>query len=330
MPDPRWFPALVTGGSGFVGAGLVRRLAGLAAGLSPAADGPAPVHVLLRDPGAAWRLADLLPRLAVHRCDLADREAVTGAVAAIRPRAVFHLAAAGAHARGAGLRGMAEANLIGTLNLLEAAADAGAQVFVNAGSSSEYGRKRAPMRETDPAEPATLYALTKTAQTNLCRALSIARQLDAVTIRLFSVYGPGEKPEALIPAAVRAIRAGVELRLGDPDAAHDFLYLDDAVDALLPLDRFQGLRGEIFNAGTGVQSTNRQVVEAVQEALGHKGNLAWRAFPPREGDSPVWVADPAAAASRLGWRATVPLRDGIARTAAWMAERQDRYGPPAR
>src|SRR5688500_7874751 len=127
----RFDPVLVTGSSGFVGACVVHEL--VRRGQQ--------VHVLLRGGSRPWRLAGLLPQLTVHRADLTDAAATRAVVRAARPRAVLHLAAYGAYESQADARAILQTNILGTYNLLEASADEGVEVFVNTGSSSEYGFK---------------------------------------------------------------------------------------------------------------------------------------------------------------------------------------------
>ena len=136
-------PVLVTGASGFVGACVVREL--VARGRE--------VHILLRRDSQTWRLDDLHDQVIVHRASLIDAEATRAVVLDVRPRAVLHLAAHGAYESQADAPGILQTNILGTYHLLAASAEAGVKVFVNACSSSEYGFKARPMKETDRLEP---------------------------------------------------------------------------------------------------------------------------------------------------------------------------------
>jgi nucleoside-diphosphate-sugar epimerase len=301
---------LVTGGGGFVGGSVVRRL--LAGG--------ADVHVLLRDDAGLWRLAGVADRVTLHRADLADAGAVRAIVDGIAPAHVFHLATHGAYERQSDPRRILETNVIGSCNLLEASAGAGVSVFVNVGSSSEYGLRREPMREDARLEPNSVYAVAKAAQTHLASLFARRGPMTAVTFRLFSVYGPWEEPERLLPTLIRRARAGEPLEMTSPDTARDFVYVDDVVDALVDVDRMPSVSGEVFNLGSGVQSTLRDVVAAVQAAVGSRSEVKWGAMPARHWDTDRWQADVAKAKAALAWSPRHTLREGVGRMAAWMAE----------
>jgi nucleoside-diphosphate-sugar epimerase len=304
-------PVLVTGAGGFLGANVVRRLLA----------GSSDVHVLLKDDADPWRLAGVRDRVTLHSVDLVDGDAVRRAFERVAPASVFHLATHGAYEHQADARRILETNVLGSAHVLDAAAAAGTAVFVNAGSSSEYGLKRQPMREDDRLEPNSVYAVAKAAQTHLAALHARRGPMAVVTFRLFSVYGPWEEPTRLMPTLLRRARAGEPLEMASPETARDFVYVDDVVDALVDVGRFPAVTGEVFNLGTGVESTLRDVVSAVQAAVGGGSEVKWGAMPARHWDTDRWRADVTRARAALGWSARTTLADGVARMAAWMAER---------
>jgi nucleoside-diphosphate-sugar epimerase len=312
-----WDPVLVTGGSGFVGACAVHELAGRGH----------EVHVLLREPARAWRLATVRQRLHIHRADLLDAAATRAIVKAVRPRAVLHLAAHGAYERQADARAILQTNVLGTWNLLEAAAEFGVPLFVNTGSSSEYGFKAEPMRETDRLEPNSFYAVAKAAQTHLCSLIAQRTSMATVVFRLFSVYGPWEEPIRLIPTMIRQARAGLPLEMVAPDVARDFVYVDDVLSILLDFPRLVGLRGEVINLGTGKETSLREVVEEVTSLLDSPSPVRWGTMAPRQWDATHWSANSSKAARLLGWAPRHSLRQGLRKTAEWMKAVGDDYGP---
>jgi nucleoside-diphosphate-sugar epimerase len=308
-------PVLVTGASGFIGCCAVRRLL---------ADG-AEVHLLLRPDADTWRLTDILDGVRVHRVDLADAGAVEAAVRKSAPGAVVHLAAYGAYEWQAESRRILETNVAGSLNLLEASLAAGVGVFVNAGSSSEYGYKKEPMRETDRLEPNSVYAVAKAAQTYLASLMAGRGDMSTTTCRLFSVYGPWEEPTRLLPTVIRRARAGLPLEMTAPDTARDFVYVDDVLDALLGFDRLRTTNGEVLNLGSGIQSTLRDVVDAVMAVVSSRSEVRWGAMAARRWDTNQWQADISKARTVLGWAPRRSLHEGIASMAEWMEKAGDAY-----
>ena len=298
---------LLTGAGGFVGAVLARRLL---------ADGHE-VHALVKSATTRWRLASIANDLRLVEVDLQDAEGVQRAASAIRPEVVYHLAAHGAYPFQTDPDGIIATNILGTWNLVKALARTDYEVFVNTGSSSEYGFKDFAMRENDLLEPNSYYAVAKCAQTLLCQHVARTEKRPITTFRLFSAYGPYEEPSRLVPTLIQRCLAGQDLSLVPPETARDFVYVDDVVDAFLCTDALAKLRGEIVNIGTGVQSTIRDVVEAIVEHTGARVELRWGAMQPRIWDSATWVADCTRAKTLLGWRAKTSLSHGLARTVAF-------------
>jgi nucleoside-diphosphate-sugar epimerase len=316
--------ALVTGAGGFLGANLVRHLA--AAGHEPVA--------LTRSREAAWRLEEVASEVPTVELDLRDTAAIGQVVATTEPQWVFHLAAHGAYSWQNDVEAMIAVNVAATAALLAAARDAEVIAFVNAGSSSEYGLKSHAPREDEWLEPNSHYAVTKATATHLT-ALAAAQGLPAVTLRLYSIYGPWEEPGRLVPALVReATRGGLPPLVG-PRTARDFVYVGDCCEALLRAAERGAPAGPgaTLNIGSGVQTRLEELVEVARGALGVAAEPQWGTMGQRGWDTNVWVSDPRAARELLDWEATTGLGDGLARTAAWLRERPrlwERYGVTSR
>lgn len=298
---------LVTGAAGFVGAVLTRRLL---------ADGHV-VHTLFKSTTAQWRLAGVEDDLQQHEADLRDEDSLRKVIASIRPEVIYHLATHGAYPSQTDADGIIQTNILGTWNLLKALGHSDYEVFVNSGSSSEYGFKEYAMRETDLLEPNSYYAVAKCAQTLLCQHVAQTEGRPITTFRLFSVYGRYEEPSRLIPTLIRRCLAGQDLTLVDPDIARDFVYVDDVVDAYLRTDKLSQLRGEVINIGTGMQSPIRRVAELVLNHTGAKVTCHWGSMPARIWDAKTWVADCTKSTRLLGWRPTTMLSEGLQQTIAW-------------
>ncbi|HEY7063022.1 MAG TPA: NAD-dependent epimerase/dehydratase family protein [Chloroflexota bacterium] len=300
--------ALVTGGTGFVGANLARRLL---------ADGHE-VHLLVRRGYRDWRLADVRAALEFHEVALADADGLARAVAAIRPGWVFHLATHGAYSSQRDVQRIVDTNVVGTVNLVEACLRAGFEAFVNTGSSSEYGLKDHPPAETEWLEPNSHYAVTKAAATLYCRYTAQSRGVCLPTLRLYSVYGPYEEPTRLLPTLILRGLDGHLPPLVDPDVARDFVYVDDVVEAyLLAATCADQEPGAVYNVGTGTQTSLRQVVAVARATLGIQAEPAWGSMPNRRWDTTTWVADNRKIVRDLGWAPRYTFADGFQAFADW-------------
>ena len=299
---------IVTGGSGFVGANLVRRL------LADSHD----VHLLLRSEYASWRLEGVLERVRLHVVDLADYEKLNQTVSQIAPEWVFHLAAYGAYPDQTQVPTMVRTNVLGTVNLVEASIRAGAEVVINTGSSSEYGFRDGPPTESEPAEPNSAYAMTKLCATQLCRELALRRGALVVTLRPYSVYGPFEEPSRLIPTLVVQGLEGRLPPLADPRTCRDFVFVEDVVEAYVrTAAQAQPNQSAIFNVGSGVQSSIAEVVEMVRVILDITEEPQWGKYPDRTWDTQTWVSDSTRIRREVGWNPRFGLKEGLLAMVAW-------------
>lgn len=303
--------ALVTGAAGFVGANLVRRLL---------RDGHE-VHVLVRGPAPAWRLAGIEREIHPHETDVTDREQVRGSVGSVRPDWVFHLAAYGAYSRQADAERIVQTNVVGCMALLDACAETGVEAFVQSGSSSEYGWKGHAAREEERIEPNSVYAIAKAAATHYCQFLARQRDLNAITLRLYSIYGPFEEPTRLVPTLLAYGIRGALPPLVSPKTARDYVYVEDAVDALVSVAGAAGIaRASVYNVCSGIQTSLAGMVEHTRQILNIQAEPVWGTMPPRSWDSDIWVGDPSAMRRDTGWSATTHVRGGLERTLQWLRE----------
>jgi dolichol-phosphate mannosyltransferase len=312
---------LITGATGFVGANLARRLL---------ADGH-DVHALLRPGYQPWRIDELRDhaRFRLHVLDMTDADAVRLVARQIAPEWAFHLAVYGAYSSQTGIQQMVQTNLIATINLLDACLDAGCTAFINTGSSSEYGFKDHAPDEQAWLDPNSDYAVTKAAATHYCRRVALARSAHVVTLRLYSVYGAYEEPTRLMPRLVSLGLRGELPPLVNPDIARDYVYTDDVSAAYVLAASKAGEPGAVYNVGTGVQTTLRQVVEVARRVLGIRAEPQWGTMPDRAWDTSVWVANPARIRAALGWQPRSTFADGFAAMVAWLRgahAHHERYG----
>jgi len=302
---------LVTGASGFVGANLVRRLL---------KDGHE-AHLLLRPSHQSWRLEEIAGDVHLHEADLQDSDGVRRVVLTAQPDWVFHLAAYGAYPDQTSLPHMVATNLLGCATLVDACAETGVESFVYAGSSSEYGFKDHAAVEHEVLEPNSHYAITKAAATHYCQCVALERNLNAVTVRLYSIYGPFEEPSRLIPTLILHGLRGMLPPLASPATGRDFVYVDDAVDAMLQVAAAPSIqRGAIYNICTGVQSTLADVVAVGRKLMKISAEPVWSTMPDRSWDTDRWVGSPHRIEKEIGWRAQTMLEEGLKKTIRWFKE----------
>jgi len=308
---------LITGAAGFVGSCVARRLI---------AEGHR-IHVFLRKTTNTWRLDDVMNSIETLEIDLRDEQAVGKALRSIRPSIILHLAAHGAYSYQQDDRNILETSILGTFNLLQAASESGTRLLLNAGSSSEYGAKWNPMSEMDSLDPNRIYGVAKAAQTMLATVIGRTGRPRVVSFRLFSVYGPWDDPTKLIPRLISHACVGLPFEMSSPSIARDFVFVEDVVDALLDFNRLSDLSGEVFNLGTGVQTTFEMLVKYVAELFGSRVLVSWNESLRSPWDVDNWRADTTKANQLLHWRARHGLRDGLDLTARWIAEHRDAYVP---
>jgi UDP-glucuronate 4-epimerase len=314
---------LITGGAGFIGSHLADRRLSRGDRVTVLDD-----FNDFYDPAAKRRnVAPHMgnPRFRLVEADIRDRERVFALFEEERFDAVAHLAArAGVRPSIAQPVLYEQVNCVGTLHLLEAARSFGKPRFVFASSSSVYGiNAKVPFAEDDPiSRTVSPYATTKRAgELHVFNAHHL-HGLPAVCLRLFTVYGPRQRPEMAIARFIRSIDAGEPLPFyGDGGSSRDYTFVDDITDGLeaaLEAD----FSFEIVNLGGARPVTLRQLVEAIEAATGKKALL--ERLPDQPGDVPATFASTTKAERLLNFHARVELPEGLRRSVEWIREEQSR------
>jgi len=291
---------LVTGASSLLGVALTRRL--MAAGVE--------VHAVVRRETASARFQGLPKYPVLHIHDGAT-ESMLGIVGRIRPDIVFHLASLyGRDHAPEQVEPLVRSNVLFGTQLVEAMAKAGATRLVNAGSYFQFHGESAD-------RPLNLYAATKRAFESVLAYYADAAALDAVTLVLYDLYGPGDRRTKLTGAILECLRSGTPLRLPAEDTVLDLVYVDDAADAFVHAaglieTRPDDVRGRSFAVGSGERRRIGDIVDAFEAVLGGKVERLWGAYP-----TPARrIVEPWRGPALPGWRARVPLAEGIRRLAA--------------
>jgi UDP-glucose 4-epimerase len=301
---------LVTGGAGFIGSHVVDAFVGAGA------------DIVVLDTLTSGYRQNVNANAILLVGDVADPDTVRTAVEGAE--LVVHLAAARAV-----LRSVREplvtdrTNTAGTLTVLEAARRAGVHRVITTSSSSVYGGAEVtPTPESAPLIPRSPYAVSKLAGEHYARVYWELHGLETVTLRLFNVFGPRQRPDsayaAVIPIFLDAIRHGRPFEVhGDGKQTRDFTYIDDAVGAYLAAAEAPaaGCAGRTYNVAGGGEHSILDLVAALEKIIGAEAQpIHVRA---RAGDVRRSLADCTAATQDLGWSPRVSFTEGLSRTAAW-------------
>jgi UDP-glucose 4-epimerase len=302
---------VVTGGCGFIGSHLVRRLL---------ADGAREVVVLddLRT-GTADAVSTLGPAVTLRRLDLGTCPPAALAEALGGADGLFHFAAEKHHTSGTA-GDLLRTNVAGTSALFDAAHRAGIPRIVFASSLFAYGRTRGgPMREDEPAQPPTAYGMSKLLGERLLAHLGEGGR-GHVALRYFFVYGPRQYPglgyRSVIVRNYERLRRGETATVyGDGKQALDYVYVEDAVEAAVLAFR-RGRPGALYNVGSGTPTAIDDLVDRMIRIAGGRGTKEYR--PADETAGTCRVADLSRIAGELGYHPRVGLDEGLTRTWRWM------------
>jgi UDP-glucose 4-epimerase len=307
---------LVTGGAGFIGSNLVRFI------LEKGHD------VVVLDnfsTGKPENLAEVRDRIHLIEGDLCDREVVDGAVAGVR--AIFHQGALGSVPRSIeNPAATHNANVNGTLNVLEAARSTGVKRVVFAASSSAYGNQpRSPKHEGMVAAPISPYAASKIACEAYMQGYAAAYGLETVCLRYFNVFGPRQDPHgayaAAIPAFVSRLLHGEQpVVYGDGEQSRDFCYIANVCEAnwLAAHAPAEACDGKPMNIACGERTTLNEILALLGELLEVEVDADYQ--PARPGDVKHSLADISRARQTIGYEPLVYFPQGLRQAIGWYKE----------
>ncbi len=310
---------LVTGGAGFIGSHLTRRLLRRGDRVTVLDD-----FNDFYDPARKrHNVEELLSRddYRLVEGDIRDAALVDSTFREGRFDGVVHLAAR------AGVRPSLsepilyeDVNCIGTLRLLEAARAHGPKTFIFGSSSSVYGiNEKVPFAETDDInQPISPYATTKRTGELMCYNYHHLYGLRVACLRFFTVYGPAQRPEMAIHKFTHLLAHGEKIPMfGDGASRRDYTYIDDIVDGVVAsLDLAPDF--EVLNLGGAETTSLADLIQTIAENLGVEASID--RLPTQPGDVPITYADVTKAGRVLGYSPKVPIREGLRRFVAWYRE----------
>lgn len=316
--------ALITGAGGFIGSHLTETL--VHAGYSVSAF----LHYNSR--GAIDDLEyvapSLLKEVKIIFGDLKDPDSVRRAVKG--NEIVFHLGALiGIPYSYLNPRDVVETNVLGTLNVLEAARDCGVMRVLHTSTSEVYGTSRMEkITEEHPLQGQSPYSASKIGADKIAESYFNSYSLPVVTVRPFNTYGPRQSMRAVIPTIIGQALFQNEIQVGSLEPMRDFTFVLDTVDAFLKAAVASGLEGKTVNLGVGKTITIGNILErillltgAVNKRVIQKENRAR----PRKSEVMRLCSDNSLAETLLGWGPTTSLDQGLEQTIRWVEANKERY-----
>jgi dTDP-glucose 4,6-dehydratase len=313
----------VTGAGGFIGGHVVERLV---------RDG-ARVRAMCRynsrnERGTLdWLQPNVVAEVEVVLGELRDLESVATAIDG--SEIVLHLGAQIAIPYSyVNPRDFFEVNVLGTLNVAQAALRHDVQRVVHTSTSEVYGTAQSvPITEAHPLEPQSPYAASKVAADKLMDSYHRSFELPVCVLRPFNTYGPRQSARAIIPTIISQALAGSTLRLGSLHPRRDLTYVEDTAAAFVAAATSDGAVGRTIQLGTNHDVSVGDLVDMVSEVLGRELTVETDPERVRPDKSEVGrlISGPALAREVLGWEPRVDLREGLARTIDWIERNVHRY-----
>lgn len=306
-------PILIVGSGGFIGAHFLFQL------LRHRSD----VFGLVRSKDLGWRLqvsppgADLSNHLRIG--DITDKADIKTVIERLRPQVTFNLSAYGAYERQNDSHKIHEVNYLGLLNLIEVLQEVGCHALVQAGSSSEYGLNAAAPKEDAPLAPNSHYAVSKGAAALLIKYFGVMHGFPCANLRLYSIYGPWEDRNRLIPALINRALEGKYPSFVNREISRDFVYIDDCLRAFVRAASTvcRNQRGSSVNICAGQKVTLETLALTAREVFQIQAEPSFGGMPPRRWDLTEWYGTGELAAREMNWRPRVDLKTGLRLTADW-------------
>jgi dTDP-glucose 4,6-dehydratase len=318
--DLRGQKVLVTGAGGFIGSHLAERLL-----VSEGCNVKAFVHYNSR--GSWGNLEELDPQtiseLEVVTGDIRDPFAVADAVSGCS--VIFHLCALIAIPYSyQAPQSYTTTNVLGTVNVLQAARKMDVQRIVHTSTSECYGTAAyVPIDEQHSLSTQSPYAASKVGADKVAESFHLSYGLPVATLRPFNTYGPRQSERAVIPTIVRQSLSGGPIQLGSITPTRDFTYVSDTVDGFIRLASAQDAVGRVVNVGSNSEISIADVVAIVGELTGQELviNTDRQRTRPRNSEVERLVCDNTLAAKVMGWKPTITLRQGLMKTISFWKER---------
>lgn len=308
-------PILIVGASGFIGAKLFYNLTKYRSD----------VFACSKNIKQSWRLSSADSSKLIS-LDILDFDNLKNTFERIKPQTVFNLSAYGAYSRQTDTERIHQTNYIGTLNLIRALMESGCSAFVQAGSSSEYGLNCAGPDENDQLLPNSDYAASKVGASYLVKYYGKIHNFPGVNLRLYSIFGPWEERDRLIPMLISSGLQGKYPNLVNKDISRDFVYVDDCTSAFVKaaLTACKTKPGLSINIASGKKTTLEEVAKTSQKLFNIAEDPTFGSMENRKWDLSDWFGKPDLAKEILDWEYKTSFEEGLKLNIQWEKEASEK------
>jgi nucleoside-diphosphate-sugar epimerase len=299
----------VTGGTGFIGSHLTRRLV----------DEDVSVSILTNESSSLNLINDIKNKINIFHSDVTDLDSLVKTVRKIKPALVYHLAAmVNVGTDFDVIKPLIDVNVLGTANILKATAEADSVkklVFIS--TSDVYGSSENAFAENSDLNPISPYGASKAAAEFFYRCLAAQYNIPWVILRPFIIYGEGQFLNMFIPQLIQSVLRREDFSMTGGEQTRDFLYIDDFVDACIKAGIREEANGEIINIASGEEVSLAEVAKTVLALFDYSVNIRFGALPYRDNERWHVRADINKAIRLLGWEPKTGLMEGLNKTIRW-------------
>jgi len=300
---------LVTGGCGFIGSYLVKRLV----------DEGAQVAIICRPSTNTWRLEKYLKDVSIHEVDITDGTKMESCIKDIGPEILFHLAAYGVDSAQRDYIKAANINILGTINIFNALKGMGCKKFINMGSCAEYGDRKEVMHEDMCPKPVSIYGSSKACATIIAHQIALENNIDIITLRPFGVFGGWEERHKIFCHVILSIMEDRDIRLTSCVQLRDYCYIENVIDGLLMAAK-SNLKCSIFNIASGNLFPLKYYVDLIFKHMKTTRVPLYGEIENRKNEMWSPEANISKINTELGWSPRIEVEQGIIETIKWYEE----------
>ena len=304
-------PVFIFGASGFVGANLFHCFRTFRDD----------VYACSLKPHRSWRLEGENPEQLID-VDITDYINLLEIIDEYKPDTIFNLAAYGSYSRQKKYNKIHDTNYTANINVVELLKKNGFSAYIHAGSSSEYGLNSNAPSEDEELIPNSHYAVSKASFYYALKYYGRVERLPVLNLRLYSVYGPWEEPDRLMPVLIHSARKGKLPAFVNASISRDFVFISDVIAAFVTAALFikPEFYGNAYNIGNGVKTTIEGLAKKAIDSFKLDVKPVFGSMEDRKWDLSDWYANIAKIKRDFNWEPLVGLSDGIVRTSVWQED----------